>query len=334
MKINVNISKDSYPVIIECNAVKNHLPKFIKQNQKILIISDDGIPFKYINEIKEQLSSVHTFIFNQGEQSKNIDTYQQIISYLINNHFSKSDVIIALGGGVVSDLSSFVASTYKRGMNLILIPTTTLAMVDASIGEKNGIDYENIKNAIGTFYSPLCVLIDHTYLKSLSLRHYRNGLIEALKSGLIGDKQLYDLFRNVSSINDNIEEIIFRSLCVKVKLVEKDEYDLKERHVLNFGHTFGHALESYSNFKLLHGEAVALGMLIVSKGEKYYDSLIEILNELNINTDITFNKEDILDIIKNDKKCYSNNIDIVRVHNIGEAFIESITFDKLIDFLR
>lgn len=334
MKISVNLSKNSYPVIIERNVVKNYLFNFVNKSQKILIISDSGIPIEYINEIKELFSIVYTFIFNQGEQSKNIDTYQQIISYLISNHFSKSDIIISLGGGVVSDLSSFVASTYKRGMKLILIPTTTLAMIDASVGGKNGIDFANIKNAIGTFFHPICVLIDPTYLKTLPYRHYANGLVEALKSGLIGDKQLYNIFKNVSSINDNIEEIIYRSLCVKIKLVEKDEFDSKDRHVLNFGHTFGHALESYSNFKLLHGEAVALGMLIVSKKEEYYDSLISILKELKINTNIEFNDTEILNIIKNDKKCHSNSIDIVRVHNVGEAIIEPISLDRLIDFLR
>ena len=187
--------------------------------------------------------------------------YQRVIDHLLHLDFSRNDYIIALGGGVVLDLCGFVASTFKRGLHLINIPTTTLSMVDSSIGGKVAINHSKLKNVIGSFYHPDVVLIDPETLLTLPKRHFINGTIEALKTGLIGDEQLYRIFFE-DDYKEKYDEIIYRSLLFKAKIVMEDEKEQSIRKILNFGHTFGHAYESYFAMKYyLHGEAVALGIL-------------------------------------------------------------------------
>ena len=332
MKLNVNLKDKSYEVIVERGIIKNITP-YVDIEKKFLIVSDDRIPNVYINTIKKQLKKVDVFIFPHGENNKSLKNYQLVIDKLIQGDYSRKDYIIALGGGVVTDLAGFVASTYKRGMNLINIPTTTLAMVDASVGGKVALNFNKIKNVIGSFYHPNCILIDIDTLETLPKRHYINGVIEALKTGMIGDKELYNIFFN-GDYRDHIEEIIYRSLQYKIKIVEQDEKEENIRKVLNFGHTFGHAYETYFLMKnYLHGEAVALGIVTISKDKPYLEDIKKIFTKWGIKLNINVEKDKIINIIRNDKKCDDDIVDLIIVDEIGKSKIVPTKIEDLSRYL-
>lgn len=332
MKLNVNLKDKSYEVIVEKGIIKNITP-YVDIEKKFLIVSDDRIPNVYINTIKKQLKKVDVFIFPHGENNKSLKNYQLVIDKLIQGDYSRKDYIIALGGGVVSDLAGFVASTYKRGMNLINIPTTTLAMVDASVGGKVALNFDKLKNVIGSFYHPNCILIDIDTLETLPKRHYINGVIEALKTGMIGDKELYNIFFN-GDYRDHIEEIIYRSLQYKIKIVEQDEKEENIRKVLNFGHTFGHAYETYFLMKnYLHGEAVALGIVTISKDKPYLEDIKKIFTKWGIKLNINVEKDKIINIIRNDKKCDDDIVDLIIVDEIGKSKIVPTKIEDLSRYL-
>lgn len=332
MKLNVNLKDKSYEVIVEKGIIKNITP-YVDIEKKFLIVSDDRIPNVYINTIKRQLKKVDVFIFPHGENNKSLKNYQLVIDKLIQGDYSRKDYIIALGGGVVTDLAGFVASTYKRGMNLINIPTTTLAMVDASVGGKVALNFDKLKNVIGSFYHPNCILIDIDTLETLPKRHYINGVIEALKTGMIGDKELYNIFFN-GDYRDHIEEIIYRSLQYKIKIVEQDEKEENIRKVLNFGHTFGHAYETYFLMKnYLHGEAVALGIVTISKDKPYLEDIKKIFTKWGIKLNINVEKDKIINIIRNDKKCDDDIVDLIIVDEIGKSKIVPTKIEDLSRYL-
>ena len=332
MKLNVNLKDKSYEVIVERGIIKNITP-YVDIEKKFLIVSDDRIPNVYINTIKKQLKKVDVFIFPHGENNKSLKNDQLVIDKLIQGDYSRKDYIIALGGGVVTDLAGFVASTYKRGMNLINIPTTTLAMVDASVGGKVALNFDKLKNVIGSFYHPNCILIDIDTLETLPKRHYINGVIEALKTGMIGDKELYNIFFN-GDYRDHIEEIIYRSLQYKIKIVEQDEKEENIRKVLNFGHTFGHAYETYFLMKnYLHGEAVALGIVTISKDKPYLEDIKKIFTKWGIKLNINVEKDKIINIIRNDKKCDDDIVDLIIVDEIGKSKIVPTKIEDLSRYL-
>lgn len=332
MKLNVNLKDKSYEVIVERGIIKNITP-YVDIEKKFLIVSDDRIPNVYINTIKKQLKKVDVVIFPHGENNKSLKNYQLVIDNLIQGDYSRKDYIIALGGGVVTDLAGFVASTYKRGMNLINIPTTTLAMVDASVGGKVALNFDKLKNVIGSFYHPNCILIDIDTLETLPKRHYINGVIEALKTGMIGDKELYNIFFN-GDYRDHIEEIIYRSLQYKIKIVEQDEKEENIRKVLNFGHTFGHAYETYFLMKnYLHGEAVALGIVTISKDKPYLEDIKKIFTKWGIKLNINVEKDKIINIIRNDKKCDDDIVDLIIVDEIGKSKIVPTKIEDLSRYL-
>ena len=250
---------------------------------------------------------------------------------LLNHNFSRKDVVIALGGGVIGDLVGFVCSTYKRGIKYVNIPTSTLSMIDSSIGGKTAINYNEIKNAIGSFYQPSLVLIDFDLLKSLEKRHFNNGLVEALKMGYIYDSSILDLFEK--DINSNLEEIINKSILGKKYFVEKDEKEEGIRKILNYGHTFGHGFESLAHFsnKLYHGEAVALGMLIVNDDK---EKLTKYLKKLDISYDFDIDENKIKEIILQDKKIEGDHIDLILVDRISEGYIKKTSLNELEDILK
>ena len=333
MKVTVNLQKNKYDVIIKDNLL-DEVANFVEPNKKYFIISDEGVPSSYINRVSNLLKGSEYYIVAKGEKSKSLATYHKILKYLLTGNYCKSDYIIALGGGVVGDLAGYVAATYKRGMNFINIPTTTLAMVDSSIGGKVALNLEGVKNCIGTYYHPQVVLIDPKVLETLPKRHINNGMIEALKTGLIGDVEIFNIFERNEYLK-KIKEVIYRSLKVKAAIVEKDEKEKKLRKILNFGHTFGQAYESYFKMKeYLHGESVGLGLLTICKNESYLPVLKEILNRMNIKS-IPFVDEDIMiGYIENDKKCDNGMVDAVFVKNIGEAQIKSVSLEELRKYMR
>ena len=325
MRIEVNCSRN-YPIIIEKGCLKD-VKKYINDNRKIMIISDDMVPQAYWESLKSQFKNCDIKIVKHGENAKSFEIYEDCLRTLLKLNYSRRDLIIALGGGVVGDLAGFVAATYKRGMDFINIPTTTLSQIDSSIGGKVAINVDGIKNCVGAFYQPSLVLIDPEVLKTLSKRHYNNGLVEAIKVGLIGDEYLFNLFEEDHL---DIEQIIYRSLLVKKAIVEQDEKEEGIRKILNFGHTFGHAYESYYHLHdYYHGECVALGMMVVLDDEEIKKRLASILHKLDISTSCDANRNEILNLLLNDKKANQDMIDLIKVDKIGEAKIVNMPIKAL-----
>ena len=329
MKIDVKTSTNNYDVIIERD-ILNKVNKYVDLSNKVLIVSDSGVPSIYIDTLKKQCLDPYVFIFKAGEESKNIHTYQEILSFMIKNNFTRSDMIIALGGGVVGDLSGFVASTFNRGIKFVNIPTTLLSQVDSSIGGKTAIDFQGIKNVVGSFYPPSLVLIDPNTLTTLDKRQFNAGLVEAIKMAVTCNKNLFEQISNCKDINAIIDEVIYQALLIKKEVVENDEKEKGLRKILNFGHTIGHAIEASSSY--LHGECVGLGMLyFVSENVK--QALIPLLKKYDLPTSIEINKEKLLSFIIHDKKASGNSIDIILVDEIGSYQIKKVNVNDLSDYM-
>ncbi|MCF6466490.1 3-dehydroquinate synthase [Clostridium sp. Cult2] len=319
--------------------ILNELNSYLKDIgvKNLYIITDENVNNLYEDYLYENVKEFDftTYVLAPGERSKSIDTTFSIYDNLIENNIDRNTLILSFGGGVVGDITGFVASTFKRGINYIQIPTTLLAQVDSSIGGKVGIDYGGLKNIIGSFYFPNLIIIDVIFLKTLSKRDIISGLGEILKYGLIVD---YNLFKFVSSNLSNIYrkdinillEIINQSVSIKKNIVNMDKYDKGLRRILNFGHTIGHGIEAYYNFtKFNHGETVILGMIYESyiakeKGlidDIYFEEINDVLKKLVM--PIKFNIEEIerlIKIMRNDKKNFDGNI--VFVLPIGEGKVE------------
>jgi len=332
LNLTVNLKDKSYDIILE-RGVINNVGKYVNLNRKVLVISDDGVPKQHVDAVVKQCQNGQGFchIVKQGEGSKSFETYQELCQVLLDLNFSRKDLIIAVGGGVIGDLAGFVAATYMRGINFVNIPTTTLSQIDSSIGGKVAINLANVKNVIGAFYHPKIVLVDSDTLKTLPIRHFNNGLAEAVKSGLIYDAKLFELFET-TDIKQSIDQVIYRSLSVKKDIVEKDEKEENLRKTLNFGHTIGHGVEGASNFNISHGAAVAAGMIMesliaVNMGkldEKSMDRLIGVLKFFNL-YDIKsgLDKKKIFELVEKDKKKTGGNIKMPLPIGVGNAIITS-----------
>ena len=265
---------ERYKIVIGKKTLsKKFILPLIKGHGKVMIISDDGIPKKITNQISaicNEKTKVFKTILKKGEASKSIENFQQILNVLIEKKFDRSDLIIGLGGGVVGDISGYVASSFLRGISFIQITTTLLAQVDSSVGGKTAINIPAGKNLVGAFYNPKGVIIDTDTLNTLPEREFKSGLAEVLKYGLIQNKYLLSLlYENSSEVllrkERIIQEIIFESIKSKSKIVIADEKENGLRAILNFGHTFGHAIESATGYsEWLHGEAVGAGMLMAA----------------------------------------------------------------------
>ncbi len=328
MKIHVEID-NGYDIVIGNNILEN-LTDYCKLPSKVLIITDDNIPLVYQNILSKNIKSCYTYSIAPGEKSKTLQVYENILHVMLEEEFSRKDMVIALGGGVVGDLAGFVAATYKRGCRFINIPTSTLSMVDSSIGGKVAVNLDNIKNIIGTFYQPELVLIDLDTLNSLPKRQYYNGLVEALKMGLIMDPALVKMFDDIAN---NLDKIIYHSLMAKKQIVEADVREEGIRKILNFGHTIGHGIESVNLGEIFHGEAVAYGMVLMIENEKLKNEVLQILYTMNIIP--KYDKiEEVYKALMQDKKRNDNNISIIKVSEIGKWKMEEIAIEKLYLILK
>ena len=334
----VFVGDERYKVLIGKNDIfKNYLPDSIKKNQKIFIISDKNIPSKYIELIMRPITSskvVNIHKIKAGEESKSFSNFQNILNKLAKKKYDRSDCIIAIGGGVVGDLSGFVAASYMRGIDYIQVPTTLLAQVDSSVGGKTAINIESGKNLVGAFKNPKLVLISSSFLKTLPDREFKAGLAEVIKYGLIYNKKIFKIFQKHCKLilqkkPNIIEELIYESVKTKAKIVTEDEKELGIRAVLNFGHTYGHALEAKSNYKnILHGEAVAMGMRMASKmsmleghiNKDDYEKIIDIFDALKFSNNTSNSYSDLKKFIMTDKKVKNGNVNLILLKNIGESF--------------
>lgn len=329
MEMNIQLAEKTSRVYIEKDC-RLHLEKYISLDCKVMVITDEGVPKQYHEEVLKQCKEGYLFIAKQGEETKSLGVYEQILQRLLELDFSRKDLVIALGGGVIGDLSGFVAGTFKRGMRFASIPTTTLSQIDSSIGGKVAVNMGEVKNVVGTFYHPEAVLIDLNTLATLSERHYHNGLVEAVKAGLIGDAELFELFEKTEDIEKGLEEIIIRALKVKKNVVEQDEKEENLRKILNFGHTIGHAIESIYHLEgYYHGECVGIGMMMILENEEIRERLRKVLYKLNVPLSAEYDVEEVIHFIKKDKKANGKYVTVVQVDKVGEAKLLPIEIESL-----
>ena len=327
----IEINLKTYQIEIEENLIEKLSSKIKKiyTHQKLFIITDEKVDQLYHQKMVDILKDfdLSWSVIKPGEASKSLETYQKTISDLIDKGIKRNHLIIALGGGVVGDLAGFIAATLYRGLPYIQIPTTLLAQVDSSIGGKTGIDLKEGKNLIGAFYDPKYVLIDPTFLQTLEPKEYANGIAEMLKAGLIGNPDLYEHIKNKQMITS---KEIAMAIEVKKEVVDIDPYDQKERMFLNFGHTFGHAIEKkhhYETYK--HGEAISYGMLMALEiGIKkkltppfLYDEVKNILISYKLIEEPVLKKENYIDLIYHDKKNIAGNLNFIAITKIGKPLI-------------
>lgn len=329
MEMNIQLAERTSRIYIERDC-RLHLEKYISLDCKVMVITDGGVPKQYHEEVLKQCKNGYLFVAKQGEETKSLEVYEQILQKLLALDFSRKDLIIALGGGVIGDLSGFVAGTFKRGMRFASIPTTTLSQIDSSIGGKVAVNMGEVKNVVGTFYHPEAVLIDLNTLSTLPERHYNNGLVEAVKAGLIGDAELFELFEKTEHIENDLEEIIVRALRVKKNVVEQDEKEENLRKILNFGHTIGHAIESIYHLEgYYHGECVGIGMMMILEKEEIRERLRKVLCKLNVPLSADYDVEEVIHFIKKDKKANGKYVTVVQVDKVGEAKLLPIEIESL-----
>ena len=334
MELIVNIPGKAYPIHMERGSLKK-LGEYVSLDRKIMVITDDGVPKEYLETVLAQLPQGFSHVVKQGEGAKSLPVFGGLCQKLLDLGFHRNDAVIALGGGVVGDLSGYVAASYMRGIDFINIPTTTLSQVDSSIGGKVAVNLGEVKNIVGAFYQPKAVIIDSDTLNTLTRRHFYNGLAEAVKTALIGNELLFDIFVN-QDIEDHIDEIIYQSLLVKKAVVEADETEQGQRALLNLGHTLGHGIESVFGLGgLYHGECVALGMIPMIEDQGLRDRVKDILaTKLHMPMDTVINKEHILDVIAKDKKMHGKEITIVKVSQVGKAYLEKVDFNEIKTYLE
>ena len=327
MKLTVKTSMGDYNIVIERGSI-NSLSEYCNTDKKALIVTDSGVPFEYAEAVSKQFENNIIKVIPQGEKSKSFETYKELLEVLNENAFTRADCIVAVGGGVVGDLSGFTAATYMRGIDFYNIPTTLLSQVDSSIGGKTAIDFGGYKNTVGAFYQPKAVIIDPDVLKTLSKRQFNNGLAESIKMAATSDKALFEMFEN-NNAEDIIDTVIERSLKIKKAVVEEDEKELGLRKVLNFGHTAGHAIETAAGLSdYRHGECVSMGMLAFSS-HSVREKLINVLTKYNLPVKFDFPADEILSALRHDKKAKGDGVNVVFVNEIGSFEFKYLTFNEL-----
>ena len=328
----MELGENSYDIVVERGTLQR-IGELFDLNRKVMIITDDGVPEEYADTVADQSAQSTVFTVPQGENSKELGWCRAILTKMLELEFTRRDCVVAVGGGVVGDLAGFVAATYMRGVDFYSIPTTVLSQLDSSIGGKNGVNLNGIKNMVGTFYQPKKVVIDLDLLKTLTTRQICNGLAEAIKAGLTSDKELFEIFEN-GNIPARIDEIVLRALTVKKEVVEQDEKETGLRRILNFGHTIGHAIESFEQLNgLYHGECVALGM-IPMVSDKLRPRLIKVLEKLSLPTQIDLDVDKVLEAMAHDKKIVGGNIVITTVNEPGSFEMRSVTYSDLEPMIR
>ena len=327
MIINMDLGKNSYDIVVERGCL-NEADKLINLDRKVLIITDSGVPKQYSECIASKCKEPTIECVEQGEGSKGFDTYKRLLSVLLDKGFTRTDCVVAVGGGVVGDLSGFVAASFMRGIDFYNIPTTLLSQIDSSIGGKVAINLDGIKNIVGAFYQPKKVLIDPDVLKTLPERQISNGLAEAIKMSLTSDRELFELFEK-QDIEENTDTIIIKSLCIKRDVVQQDEKETGLRKILNFGHTIGHGIESEANLNgLYHGECVALGMIPMCS-ESVRERLVPVLKKVNLPTQLNCDVNKVCEAMSHDKKFDGSKVTVILVNEPGSFEMKKLASDEL-----
>lgn len=341
-------AKTGYDIYLEesFDSLKEAVSALHPENRKLCIVTDETVAKLYLKEAEailgEVFEKVTVFTFPSGEESKNLNTVQNLYRHLIQEQFDRKDLLAALGGGVVGDLTGYAAATYLRGIDFIQIPTTLLAQVDSSIGGKTGVDFDSYKNMVGAFHQPSLVYINLAVLKTLSEEQFSCGMGEVLKHGLIKNAEYYEwCITNMFEIQERelpvLSRMVLESLKIKKAVVEKDPTEKGDRALLNFGHTIGHAIEKQKKFTWLHGQCVAMGYLCSAyiswrrnllSNEEFFE-----IRDMNVGFDLPIfldevTPEAVLKDTKSDKKMEHGQIKFVLLKKIGRAFLDTTVTDQ------
>lgn len=344
MKLSVDLGKNSYPIYIENNILSKcgeYIPQ-IFSGKRIMVISDDNVFPLYGRKVLDSLKEYecHTLVLPHGEPTKNFHSLPVIYSALLEAKLSRSDLVIALGGGVIGDLAGFAAASYLRGISLVQIPTSLLAQVDSSVGGKVAVDLPQGKNLVGAFFQPKMVLIDPTVLDTLPVHFISDGMGEVIKYGCIKDASLFETLCAHSSFEDlksELTSIIARCADIKRMVVEADQFDTGERMLLNFGHTLAHTIEQYYHYEReSHGEAVGIGMYQITKmaeekgltGKGCADRIRRALDIYGLPSSCGLPVSVLTEAIRLDKKNLNGNLNLVLLRDIGDSYIyaSDVTF--------
>ena len=343
--------KKIYDIVIrdDFEGILRELQQFDIVKRKLCIVTERNVASYYLNEVQELLEphcrQLEIFIFQEGEENKNLQTVNQLYRFLIQHEFDRKDMLFALGGGVTGDLTGFAAATYLRGIDFVQIPTSLLAQVDSSIGGKTGVDYHAYKNMVGAFYMPKLVYINVNTIKTLSERQYHSGLGEVIKHGLIRDRAYFEWIKaNKEAIAERKDEALAHmvegSCLIKRAVVEEDPKEHGVRALLNFGHTLGHSIEKLMNFSLTHGECVAIGSLLAAdiSSKRGYISEQENKEIKNIYAYFDFpalpkelKAKEVVKETKHDKKMEHGKIKFILLDQIGKAAIyQDVTPEEML----
>lgn len=345
-KVKVNASK-KYDVIIgyDTSALLGNKVKELFGDVRVCIVTDDNVAPLYLDNLRERLGKEKIrhewFVMKHGERSKSQKVLFELLEFLAEKHFTRSDVIIAFGGGVTGDLAGLAAALYMRGMHLVQMPTTLLAMVDSSVGGKTAINLEAGKNLAGVFNQPELVLCDTSMLRTLPRECFCDGMAEIIKYGVIADRRLFELVRDGGAIL-NLEKVIARCVEIKRDMVREDEYDTGRRQLLNFGHTFAHAMEKLSNYEITHGTAVAMGMVLMAElawnnkysTERCQDEIIDALLENGLPVSCPYEPSELYYNAIGDKKVSSGMITLIVPEKIGKCRRLEISLNEFRELLK
>ena len=355
-RLTVNYEKKPcYDICFEASfeALPKELEGLGSAEKKLCIVVDSKVAGLYGEQLKKLLEPVCRecvlYSFPEGEANKTLDTVRKIYGFLIEHHFDRKDMLLALGGGVTGDITGFTAATYLRGIAYVQIPTTLLAQADSSIGGKTGVDFDGYKNMVGAFKMPSLVYMNLSVLATLEERQYYAGFAEVMKAALIRDGIFYEwLLENMYEISEKqpevLEEMLVRSCSIKKMIVEKDPTEQGERALLNLGHTIGHAIEKYKNFSMYHGECVALGCVAAAyiswkkqylSMEEYYeirDMFVPFYLPISIDN---IEPAKILELTKSDKKVENGKLRFILLKKIGKAVIDTtVTEQEILDAIE
>lgn len=345
-RISVNGSS-SYDVVIE-NGIINRIGEFISDElggNKAMIVTDSVVGTLYLGDVTSSLREAgyqtSSIVLPAGEASKSFENYEFLVTQFSEEKLSRDDIIIALGGGMIGDITGFAASTFKRGLRCVQVPTSLLAMVDSSVGGKTAINLANAKNQIGTFYNPALVVCDPLVLSTLPKEVILDGYAEIIKYSILSDAAIIDSLREAVAASD-YTEVIAKSVTTKRDIVEMDERDNDFRQYLNLGHLIGHAIEASTEYNVSHGYAVAQGLAFEAKGCAFsgltsfgvYSEIASLLEEFGFDLTDSYEVDELLPIIAKDKRIKGSDIELIVPKAVGECFMKNMPLDRMASFLK
>ena len=332
-RIHLTLPDGGYDITVGRGLI-GRADEYMRLDRRVFIVTDDGVPSVYAEAVAKKCREAMIHTVKSGEGSKSLATLEELLTAMMNFGMTRTDCVVAVGGGVVGDLAGFAAACYMRGVDFYNVPTTMLAQVDSSIGGKTAVNLGSVKNIVGAFYQPKAVLIDTDVLKTLPKRHLAAGLAEAVKMSLTSDEKLFSFFENEAITEENIEDVIVGALEIKRRVVEEDERESGLRKILNFGHTLGHGIEAEEGLGgLYHGECVALGMLPFSSGA-VRARLVRVLSGLGLPPEFRGDLDRAIELVAHDKKCSGDSVSVIFVDEVGSFRIEKLTLEQFKNLVK